>query len=166
MGAGKTTVGRKLAAALELPFRDADSEIEKAAGLTIPEIFELHGEADFRGGERRVIKRLVCCEPVHVLATGGGAFMDGETRALLKERAITVWLRADIDVLTKRVGRRETRPLLKNGDPRVVMERLMAERYPVYAEADLVIDSGHGPHANATAAVIAALKTHLQQTVQ
>jgi shikimate kinase len=156
MGAGKTTVGRRLAALLRLPFIDADEEIEKAAGLTIPEIFELRGEAEFRQGERRVIARLLQGAP-HVLATGGGAFMNDETRALVKAHATSVWLRADLDVLMRRVEKRDTRPLLRGGDPRATMERLIAERYPVYAQADLAVDSNNGPHASAVALVIRAL---------
>lgn len=159
MGAGKSSVGKRLALALGVPFRDADEEIVKAAGETIPEIFAHHGEAEFRRGERRVIARLLTAEPPHVLATGGGAFMDPETRALMKERAFTIWLRADLDTLMRRVGRRDDRPLLKGDDPRAVMERLMAARYPIYAEADLVIDSDDGPHQRTVEAIIAALET-------
>lgn len=156
MGAGKTTVGRRLATLLKLPFVDADEEIEKAAGLKVSEIFEVHGEAEFRAGERRVIARLLKGAP-HVLATGGGAFMNPETRALVREHALSIWLRADIDVLMRRVEKRDTRPLLRQGDPRETMERLMAERYPIYAEADLVVDSNNGPHASAVAGVVRAL---------
>jgi shikimate kinase len=156
MGAGKTTVGRRLAALLKLPFVDADEEIEKAAGLKISEIFARHGEDEFRRGERRVIARLLAGPP-HVLATGGGAFMNAETRALVRAHAVSVWLRADIDVLMRRVEKRDTRPLLRQGDPRQVMERLIADRYPVYAEADLIVDSNNGPHASAVAGVVRAL---------
>jgi len=145
MGAGKSSIGKRLAARLGLPFVDADDEIEKAANLTISEIFERHGEAAFRDGERRVIGRLLAERP-GVLATGGGAFMDAQTRALILERAISIWLRAEIEVLLKRVARRSNRPLLQNKDPRQVLEGLMAERYPVYALADIVIDTGDGPH--------------------
>jgi len=127
MGAGKSTVGRRLAAALGHPFIDADAEIEKAAGRSVADIFETYGEEAFRSGERRVIARLLDSSPV-VLATGGGAFMDEETRALVKERAVSIWLRADIDVLMKRVSKRDTRPLLRVEDPRKVMEKLIEER--------------------------------------
>lgn len=156
MGAGKTTIGRRLAAVLNLPFVDADEEIEAAAGLSVSEIFARHGEPEFRRGERRVIERLLLGPP-HVLATGGGAFMDPETRALVRARAVSVWLRADIDVLMRRVEKRDTRPLLRGGDPRAVMERLMAERHPVYAEADVTVDSNNQPHGAAVAQVLQAL---------
>lgn len=156
MGAGKSSVGRRLAAALDVPFRDADEEIVAAAGLTIPEIFDSFGEQEFRRGERRVIARLLDDAP-HVLATGGGAFMNPETRALVRAHATSVWLRADLDVLMRRVEKRDNRPLLKQGDPRATMERLMAERYPIYGEADLVVDSNNGPHSSAVTAVIRAL---------
>jgi shikimate kinase len=157
MGAGKTTVGRRLAAALRLPFLDADEEIERAAGLTIQEIFARHGEADFRRGERQVIARLLN-KPPHILATGGGAFMDADTRALMKQKAISVWLKAPLDVLMRRVERREGRPLLRQGDPQAVMQRLMDERYPIYAEADIIVDSVNAPHAATVTAVLQALK--------
>lgn len=156
MGAGKTTVGRRLAALLNLPFVDADEEIERAAGLPVSEIFARLGEPEFRRGERRVIERLLH-DPPHVLATGGGAFVDPHTRALVRERAVSVWLRADIEVLLRRVEKRDSRPLLRNGDPRAVLERLMRERYPLYAEADLTVDSNNAPHASAVGQVLAAL---------
>lgn len=159
MGAGKTTVGRRLASALKLPFADADAEIVKAAGRTIEEIFAEHGECAFRRGERQVIARLLN-GPVHVLATGGGAFIDPQTRVLMKERAISIWLKAPLDVLMKRVEKRDTRPLLKEDDPRAVMERLMAERYPIYAEADIIIESAPGPHNAAVDKIIEALRAH------
>ncbi|MFA5121564.1 shikimate kinase [Zavarzinia sp.] len=146
MGAGKSSIGKRLAQRLHVPFRDADAEIEDAAGCTIEEIFERHGEAAFRDGERRVIARLLTDATPHVLATGGGAFMDPETRARIKEFGVSIWLRADLDVLLKRVKKRNNRPLLKRGDPREILERLITERYPVYAEADLVVDSLDGPH--------------------
>jgi shikimate kinase len=157
MGAGKTVIGRRLAQAIGVPFRDADHEIEQAHGLTVNEIFAKHGEPYFRDGERRVIRRLLD-EPPHVLATGGGAFMSPETRALIAERGVSVWLRAELPVLMKRVLKRNTRPLLATGDPEVVMKRLMAERYPVYAEAAITIDTNDGPHDEVVAAIIAALR--------
>jgi shikimate kinase len=152
MGAGKTTVGRRLADALGMPFKDADHEIEAAAGLTVSEIFEKYGEEDFRDGERKVIARLIEGEPC-VLATGGGAFMNEETRALIKEHAVSVWLKAELELLLERVLRRDTRPLLKTGDPRDILGRLMDERYPVYSEADVVVESGEGPHSKVVKAI-------------
>jgi shikimate kinase len=144
MGAGKTKIGRRLAARLELPFFDSDDEIEAAAGETIEEIFNNRGEAVFRDGERRVIARLLH-GPVHVLATGGGAFMDLQTRRIIAQRGVSVWLRADLDVLFTRVSRRTNRPLLKTPDPRAVLAELIERRHPIYAEADITIDSGSGP---------------------
>jgi len=144
MGAGKTKIGRRLAARLNLPFFDSDEEIEAAAGETIEEIFTNHGEAVFRDGERRVIARLLG-GPVHVLSTGGGAFMDPATRRVIASRGVSLWLRADLDVLFARVSRRTNRPLLKTPDPRAVLAELIDRRYPVYAEADITIDSGNGP---------------------
>ena len=158
MGAGKSTVGRRLAAAIDLPFVDADAEIEKAAGMSISDIFEVCGEADFRSGERRVIRRLLSGPP-HVLATGGGAFMNRETRNLIKERAISVWLRADLDLIVERATRRNTRPLLRQGDPREILAKLMDERDPIYAEADITIESIDGPHSRTVEAVAAAVET-------
>lgn len=160
MGAGKTAVGRRLAQRLGVEFADADAEIEKAANATIAEIFAEQGEPFFRTREREVIKRLLA-NPVHVLATGGGAFMDPATRALLRERAITIWLRASLDVMLARVMRRSNRPLLKAGDPRTVLERLMAERYPVYAEADITVDSIDGPAELTLERLMAALAPYL-----
>jgi shikimate kinase len=162
MGAGKTSIGRRLAALLDLPFVDADAEIEAAAGCTIEEIFERHGEAAFRDGERRVIARLLDGSP-QVIATGGGAYMDPATRALIGERAIALWLRADIDTLVARTSRRSNRPLLKNGNPRETLERLMRERYPVYAEADVTVDSHDCPPDETTQAVLSALIDHLNR---
>jgi shikimate kinase len=160
MGAGKTAVGRRLAQRLGVDFADADAEIEKAADATIAEIFAQHGEPFFRAREREVVKRLLA-NPVHVLATGGGAFMDPATRALLRERAITVWLRAGLDLMLARVMRRNHRPLLQNADPRAVLERLMVERYPVYAEADIAVDSVDGPADATLERVMTALTSYL-----
>lgn len=156
MGVGKSTIGRKLAEALGAPFRDSDEEIEKAAGLTVQEIFDKHGEPEFRRVERRVIERLLSGPPI-VLATGGGAYIDPATRALLKERARTVWLRADLDVLWKRVSRKQTRPLLRRENPRQVLADLDAARSPIYAEADVVIDSGEAPQTQTVSAIRRAL---------
>ncbi|HTW34536.1 MAG TPA: shikimate kinase [Rhizomicrobium sp.] len=156
MGAGKSSVGRRLAARLGVPFRDADSEIEAAAGCTIAEIFDRFGEQDFRDGERRVIARLLG-QPPHVLATGGGAFIDPRTRAEIKAQAVSIWLRASIELLTGRVQRRDTRPLLRQGDPKEILTRLLAEREPIYAEADIQLDSEEGPHAAVVERIIAAL---------
>src|SRR3954465_13136347 len=139
MGAGKSTVGRRLAQKLGLPFRDADHEIETAAGMTISDIFAIHGEKHFRDGERRVIARLLQEGPI-VLATGGGAFMNEETRQRIAEYGIPAWLKADLDSLMRRVRKRTTRPLLQNPDPEGTMRRLMELRYPVYATADITID--------------------------
>ena len=143
MGAGKSCIGRRLATRLGLTFTDADTEIEAAAGCSIEEIFERHGEAAFRDGERRVIARLLN-GPGRVLATGGGAYMDPRTRAQVREHAISVWLRADLDLLHRRTSRRDTRPLLKRGNPLEILNRLMTERYPVYAEADVTVVSDDG----------------------
>lgn len=157
MGAGKSSVGRRLAARLAVPFRDADSEIELAAGCPVSEIFERFGEPAFRDGERKVIARLLE-EPAHVLATGGGAFVDPTTRARLKDGAVTVWIKAPVDVLLGRVKRRDNRPLLRNPDPRGTLERLLAERAPIYAEADVTIESDEGPHSIAVELILSALK--------
>jgi shikimate kinase len=163
MGAGKTTVGRRLAAALKLPFADADEAIVAAAGRTIEEIFAERGECEFRRGERQVIARLLA-GPTHVLATGGGAFIDARTRAMMKERAISIWLKAPLDVLMKRVSKRDTRPLLKEDDPQAVMRRLLKEREPIYAEADIIIETGAGPHNSAVLAILSALRSYINKT--
>jgi shikimate kinase len=160
MGAGKTNIGRRLAQRLGLGFTDADSEIEAAAGESIEEIFERRGEAAFREGERKVIARLLG-NPVHVLATGGGAFMDPETRALVRERGISIWLRADLDLLHQRVSRRNNRPLLKQGNQRETLERLIDQRYPIYALADVTVDSVDGPPEATMERVMAALERYL-----
>jgi shikimate kinase len=145
MGAGKTAIGKRIAAWLDMPFSDADQEIEKAAGKTINDIFAENGETYFRNGERRVIARLLAEGP-KVLATGGGAFMNEETRARIAASGVSIWLRADIDTLMSRVMRRDTRPLLKAADPRSVMERLIGERYPTYRLADIAVESRDVPH--------------------
>jgi shikimate kinase len=156
MGAGKSKVGRRLALRLGLPFSDSDPEIEAAAGETIEEIFANRGEQVFRDGERRVIARLMA-QPVHVLATGGGAFMDPMTRSLIGRRGVSLWLRADLDTLVARVLRRNDRPLLKRGDPRQILAELIERRHPIYAEADLTVDSGAGSPEVTVNRVIAAL---------
>jgi len=163
MGAGKTTIGRRLANRLDVHFIDADLEIEKAAGCTIADIFKKFGETHFRDGERRVIARLLNDGP-QILATGGGAFMNEQTRTAIHKKGISIWLKADIDVLMKRVSRRSHRPLLQNDDPQAVMQRLMDERYPVYAEANLTIDSKEGPHDAVVDAIIHALDRHMTHT--
>ena len=163
MGAGKSCIGRRLAARLGLPFRDADAEIERAAGCSVEDIFELHGETAFREGENRVICRLLDEAP-HVLATGGGAFMHPKTRAAIGDRAISVWLRADLELMLKRTGRRNHRPLLKRGDPRKIRSDLMAQRYPVSGEADLVVDSVDGPPEVTVERVVAALEKRAAST--
>jgi shikimate kinase len=162
MGAGKSTVGRRLAQKLGLPIRDADHEIEAAAGMSIPDIFSIHGEEHFRDGERRVIARLLQEGPM-VLATGGGAFMNEETRARIAEYGISIWLRADLDVLMRRVRKRATRPLLQNPDPEGTMRQLMKIRHPVYALADLTVDSHEAPHDRVVLDVIETLTGWLEQ---
>ncbi|MEO0466032.1 MAG: shikimate kinase [Pseudomonadota bacterium] len=157
MGAGKSTVGRRLADALGRQFFDSDIEIEKAAGLSIADIFSLHGEAEFRRGERRVLARLLEGPP-HVLATGGGAYLDPDTRAVLREKAVTVWLNADLETLWKRVSRRNTRPLLKSPDPKGVLSKLFTEREPFYSQADLSVASVDGPHNTTVRAILEALE--------
>lgn len=165
MGAGKSCVGKRLAACLGLPFVDADREIEEAAGCSISDYFAAHGEKTFRDGERRVIQRLLG-NPMHVLATGGGAFMDPSTRALIKDKAISVWLKAELDQLLKRIGRRNDRPLLQNVDPRAKLAELIDVRYPVYAEADLTVDSADGPPDVTVQRVLRAIEADVERTRQ
>jgi shikimate kinase len=160
MGAGKSSIGRRLAARLGLPFVDADVEIEKAANATITEIFEQHGEEYFRDGERRVIQRLLDGAP-KVLATGGGAFIQPETRAAIQAGAISIWLKADRDLILSRIRRRSNRPLLKTNDPGAVVDRLIAERDPIYAESDIQIQSRDVAHDVVVDVIFAALDTFL-----
>jgi len=159
-GAGKTSIGRRLATLLGIPFVDADHEIEAAAGMAITDIFEVHGEAAFRDGERRVIQRLLGEGP-QVLATGGGAFMNADTRAEIARAGISVWLRADLDTLMQRVRRRNHRPLLARDDAEDVMRRLLAEREPVFALTDIQVPSRDAPHETVVAALADAVATHL-----
>jgi shikimate kinase len=156
MGAGKSSIGRRLATRLGVPFVDADTEIEKAAGMTIPEIFAAHGEPYFRAGETRVIARLLDSGP-QVLATGGGAFMNPETRAAVHDKGISVWLRATVEVLVRRIKRRNDRPLLKGGDPAETLRRLIDERSPTYAEADITVESREVPHDVIVDEIVAGL---------
>ncbi|HVF36447.1 MAG TPA: shikimate kinase [Sphingomicrobium sp.] len=162
MGAGKSTVGRRLAKRLRLPFVDSDVAIEEASGSPTAELFERYGEQDFRDGERRLVARLVEGN-VGVIATGGGAFNDPGTRQLLNERAITVWLDAPIDVLAERTGRRNNRPMLRNGDRAGTLARLAEERKSFYAEAKIHIRSGAGAHGDVVEAIVAALQQHFAE---
>jgi shikimate kinase len=159
MGAGKSAIGRRVADRLNLEFMDADNEIESAAGCSIPDIFERHGEEEFREGERRVILRLLE-GPVKVIATGGGAFMNEQTRAAIKELSDSVWLRADFETLWRRVSRRDNRPMLKTADPRGTLKKLIDERYPTYSEADLTVESTDGPRDATVDRVIDALEAY------
>lgn len=162
MGAGKTTVGRRLANRLGRQFIDSDEEIERAAQMSIPEIFEQRGETEFRAGETRVIARLLKERDI-VLATGGGAFVNEETRALVKAEAVSVWLKADLDILFERVSRRSNRPLLKTADPKATLEKLIADRYPIYAEADITVMSRDVPQDNVAGDVVSAVHHYLKQ---
>ena len=156
MGSGKSSVVKRLAQALDLPFRDADDEVETAAGRSIPEIFEQLGEPAFRDGERRVIARLLEGPPI-VLATGGGAFMNSETREIIKARSVSVWLKADLPILAKRVARKDNRPLLTGKDPLAVLTEQAAVRYPAYAQADITVETGDTPHQVSVDQVVRAL---------
>jgi shikimate kinase len=158
MGAGKSSIGKRLASALAIPFTDADTEIERAAGKSINDIFEEDGEDYFRDGEYRVISRLLR-EPGQVLATGGGAFMRAETRVEIARAGISVWLKADLDLLMSRVSRRDTRPLLRRDNPAQIMARLIDERYPVYAQADVTVVSRDAPHEEIVNEIIEAVAT-------
>ncbi|MEW5727342.1 MAG: shikimate kinase [Pseudomonadota bacterium] len=163
MGAGKSCVGRRLAARLGVPFLDSDHEFEAAANCAISDYFARYGEPAFREGERKVISRLLDGAPC-VLATGGGAFCDPETRARIKEGAVSVWLRADLDLLVKRTAGRDHRPLLRTGDPRQILAGLMATRYPLYAEADIVVDTTDEPADVTVDKVEAELARYLERT--
>ncbi len=160
MGAGKTTVGRRLAPRIALPFFDADGEIERAAGMSISELFRLHGEESFRQGEARVIERLLDGAP-KVLATGGGAVLNADTRALIAERAVSIWIKADIETIIRRATRRGTRPLLKASNPRETITRLLKERSEYYGAADIHIDSQPGPHINTVNLIVEMLGDYL-----
>lgn len=160
MGAGKSTVGRRLAKRLGLPFVDSDTAIEEASGTTTSDLFERYGEHDFRDGERRLVARLID-GTVRVIATGGGAFVDPHTRQLLNERAITVWLDAPVEVLAERTGRRDSRPLLRGPNRSATLTRLSEQRQPMYAEAHIHIRSGDGAHSNVVEAIVAAVRDHL-----
>src|SRR5882762_11045004 len=160
MGAGKSTIGRRLAGRLRLPFLDADIEIEAAAGMSIPDIFETHGEPHFRDGEARVIARLLDSGPA-VIATGGGAFMREETRNRIRDKAVSIWLKADPDVIMRRVRRRSDRPLLQTPDPAATVDRLLGEREPVYQNADITIWSRDVPHEKIVDECIDALHDRL-----
>ena len=163
MGCGKSAIGRRLAAKLALPFVDADEEIEKAAGKSIEDIFAEHGESYFRDGERKVLIRLLRSGP-QVLATGGGAFMNPETRGAIGEAGVSVWLRAELPLLVRRVGKRTNRPLLKSGDPEAVLKNLMETRYPVYALADVTVESRDVPHEVIVTEIVTQLSKLLLAT--
>lgn len=163
MGAGKSSIGRRLAGRLGLPFADADDEIEKAAGYTVADYFQRHGEAAFRDGEKRVIARLLEHGP-RVLATGGGAFMDPDTRACIAKRGVSIWLSANLDILVRRTARRGARPLLDTGDPEAALKALMEKRNPVYAEADIQVDSGGKSLDLTVEATLDALATWCRET--
>jgi shikimate kinase len=161
MGVGKSTVGRRLARRLGLPFVDSDAAIEDASGLSAAEVYERFGEDDFRDGERRLVARLIEGE-VRVIATGGGAYVDARTRKLLNEHAITVWLDAPVDILAERTSRRDTRAQLRNSDPKSVLERLNEERRPSYEEAHIHVKSGNGAHKEVVDAIVRALEAHME----
>jgi shikimate kinase len=161
MGAGKTTIGRRLARKLDLPFIDADAEIESAAGMRVPDIFEVFGEKAFRDGERKVIERLLKSGP-QVVATGGGAFLNDGTRALIEKNCLSIWLNVELDILLERVKRKKSRPLLLNADPEGTMRRLLKERAEIYAQADIVVMSNDNTHDKVVTGIITALTHHLR----
>jgi shikimate kinase len=165
MGSGKSSIGRRVALQLGVPFVDADAEIEKAAGMTIADIFSTRGEAEFRSGEARVLLRLLDAGP-QVLSTGGGAFMNADTRTAIAANGISIWLNAELDVLMKRIRRRADRPLLKTGDPAATLRELMQERYPTYALADLTVESRDVPHDKIVDEIIASLAAYLTAAPQ
>jgi len=165
MGVGKSSVGHRLANTLGLPFRDADHEVEAAAGRSIPDIFAEFGEPAFREGERRVIGRLLD-EPPHVLATGGGAFMDPRTREMIKAKAISVWLKTDLEVLARRVGRKDNRPLLIGKEPLEVLKAQAEARYPTYALADITVETGDAPHHVTVDQLLRALSAYVKEQPQ
>ena len=161
MGSGKSTIGVRLARRLHVKFVDSDTEIEAAAGHSVGEIFEKFGEEDFRKGERRVINRLISEDKNIVLGTGGGAFMDPKTRARLIKQSIVIWLKVDVDLLVERTSKRDTRPLLKKGNPRKILQKLTEERYPIYKQAHITVESGHGPHDKVVNDIIWKLNKYL-----
>jgi len=158
MGAGKSTTGRRLSSRLRVPFEDADDAIEEAAGMTIADIFEIYGEAEFRDGERKVMARLMSGGPC-VIATGGGAFMNDETRAMVKETSTSVWLKADLATHVRRTSLRDTRPILKRGNPEEILKKLIDERSPIYAQADITVLSEDGPHNDTVSEIIRSLQS-------
>lgn len=160
MGAGKSSIGWRLAKKLGIPFHDSDQEVERAAGCTVADIFETWGEKAFKDAERRVVKRLLS-EDTQVISTGDGAFIDPETRELIKENAISLWLRADPEILYERVTRRDTRPILFEGDPKEILDAMIEKRYPIYAEADLTVDSNDDAHDATVTRLIEVLKDHI-----
>lgn len=164
MGVGKTTIGRRLAKRLDLPFFDSDDEIEKASGRTVAGYFRDHGEEAFREGEKRVIDRLLTGDPI-VLATGGGAFIPEPTRRILKEKAVTVWLKGDFETIMERVNRKDTRPLLQVPNPRKKMRELMDIRYPIYAEADITVPIAKGPHIRTVNKVLRMIEAYHTESI-
>ena len=160
MGVGKSSIGKRLAKQLGIPFADSDHEIELAAGCTISQLFAEHGEESFRDGERRVVARLVGGGPI-VLATGGGAFVDPQTRAMLNKQAITVWIDAPIEVLVERVSRNDNRPLLREGDPKEILARLAEQRRPAYSQAHIRVVSGRGSHGEVVDAIVEAVRSRM-----